>query len=128
MIKVAAKTSAGVGVFGNITASISLCKFSTSHFLYNTFLLTVDVNASSTAIWVIWDQVENDVLITWNRTSSQCTDKSESFKNHSLSNCTSYEIPDLKKFTEYNITVCINGSTCNSRAVTTNEAGMFIIL
>ena len=37
VIKVAAKTSAGVGVFGNITASISLCKFSTSHFLYNTF-------------------------------------------------------------------------------------------
>ena len=38
VIKVAAKTSAGVGVFGNITASTtSLCKFSTSHFLYNTF-------------------------------------------------------------------------------------------
>ena len=38
VIKVAAKTSAGVGVFGNITASItSLCKFSTSYFLYNTF-------------------------------------------------------------------------------------------
>ena len=38
VIKVAAKTSAGVGVFGNITASTtSLCKFSTSHFHYNTF-------------------------------------------------------------------------------------------
>ena len=37
VIKVAAKTSAGVGVFGNITASTSLCKFSTSHFFYNTF-------------------------------------------------------------------------------------------
>ena len=89
-------------------------------------MLTVDVNASSTTIGVIWDQVENDVLITWNRTSSQCTDKSESFKNHSLSNSTSYEIPDLNKFTEYNITVCINGSTCDFSIVTTNEAGMFI--
>ena len=37
VIKVAAKTSAGVGVFGNITASTSLCKFSTSYLLYNTF-------------------------------------------------------------------------------------------
>ena len=37
VIKVAAKTSAGVGVFGNITASTSLCKFSTSYFFYNTF-------------------------------------------------------------------------------------------
>ena len=38
VIKVAAKTSAGFGVFGNITASTSLCKFSTSHFHYNTFV------------------------------------------------------------------------------------------
>ena len=37
VIKVAAKISAGVGVFGNITASTSLCKFSTSYLLYNTF-------------------------------------------------------------------------------------------
>ena len=88
--------------------------------------MTVDVNASTTVIGVIWGQVESDVLITWNRTSSQCTDKSESFKNHSLSNSTSYEILDLKKFTEYNITVCINGSTCDFNIVTTNEAGMFI--
>ena len=86
--------------------------------------MTVDVNASSTAIGVIWDQVENEVLITWNMTSSQCTDKSESFKNHSLSNSTSYEIPDVREFTEYNITVCINGSTCDFHIVTTNEAGM----
>ena len=88
--------------------------------------MTVDVNASTTVIGVIWGQVENEVLITWHRTSSQCTDKSESFKNHSLSHSPSYMIPDLKEITEYNVTVCINGSICDSSIVTTNEAGMFI--
>ena len=81
----------------------------------------------SSTIGVTWAQVENDVQITWNRTSSQCIDSGESFKSHPLSNSTSYEILDLKEFTEYNITVCINDSTCDSSIVITNEAGMFIL-
>ena len=81
----------------------------------------------SSTIGVTWAQVENDVQITWNRTSSQCIDSGKSFKNHSLSNSTSYEILDLKEFTEYNITVCINDSTCDSSIVITNEGGMFIL-
>ena len=81
----------------------------------------------SSTTGVIWGQVENDVQITWNRTSSQCIDSGENFKSHPLSNSTSYEILGLKEFTEYNITVCINDSICDSSIVTTNEAGMFIL-
>ena len=80
---------------------------------------------ASTTIGVTLGQVENDVLITWNRTSSQCVDNGESFKTHPLSNSTMYMIPALEEYTEYNITVCINDSTCAFSIVTTNQAGMF---
>ena len=88
-------------------------------------MCTVEVSVASTTIGVTLGQVENDVLITWNRTSSQCVDNSEGFKTHHLSNSTMYMIPALEEYTEYNITVCINNSTFSFSIVTTNQAGMF---
>ncbi|CAI8035583.1 Receptor-type tyrosine-protein phosphatase F, partial [Geodia barretti] len=106
VIQVAAENDAGVGVFGNLNAST----------------LLFEVSVASTTIGVTLGQVENDVLITWNRTSSQCVDNGESFKTHPLSNSTMYMIPALEEYTEYNITVCINDSTCAFSIVTTNQA------
>ncbi|CAI8041220.1 Tyrosine-protein phosphatase Lar [Geodia barretti] len=105
VIQVAAKNDAGVGVFGNLNAST----------------LPFEVSVASTTIGVTLGQVENDVLITWNRTSSQCVDNGKSFKTHHLSNSTMYMIPALEEYTEYNITVCINNSTCAFSIVTTNQ-------
>ena len=84
---------------------------------------------ASTTVGVTWAQVENDVLITWNKTSSQCidNDESSSLKHQSLSNNNSFVITDLMEFTEYNISVCINDSICDFSIVTTDQAGMWFI-
>ena len=89
----------------------------------------VEVNMASTTIDITWAQVQNDVLITWNRISNQCIDNDESLslENQSLSNNKSFVITGLKEFTEYNISVCINDSICDFSIVTTDQAGMWFI-
>ena len=72
----------------------------------------------------------DDVLITWNKILSiTCTENDTSVENcMSLHDKTSYMITDLKAFTEYNITVCINSSICATEIVMTNEAGIIYLL
>ncbi|CAI8053562.1 Receptor-type tyrosine-protein phosphatase delta, partial [Geodia barretti] len=115
LIKVAANNTAGRGVFGNISAS--------------TLLFEVHViSTTSTSINISWPEVDYEVLITWISTlSSHCTQNvDQSLKNDSVNGQASYVIDGLKVFTEYNITLCINGSICTFKTVVTNATGVFI--
>jgi hypothetical protein len=115
LIKVAANNTVGRGVFGNISAS--------------TLLFEVHViSTTPTAINILWPEVNYGVIITWTSTpSSHCTQNiDQSLKNDSVNGQASYVIDGLKVFTEYNITLCINGSISTFKTVVTNATGVFI--
>ncbi|CAI8019257.1 Protein sidekick-2, partial [Geodia barretti] len=108
LIQVAANNTAGRGVFGNISAS--------------TLFEVHVISTTSTSINISWAEVDYEVLITWISTlSSHCTQNiDQSLKNDSVNGKSSYVIDGLKVFTEYNITLCINGSICTFKTVVTN--------
>ena len=98
---------------------------------YQVLLCAVEVHVistTSTSINISWAEVDYEVLITWISTlSSHCTQNiDQSLKNDSLNGKSSYVIDGLKVFTEYNITLCINGSICTFKTVVTNATGVFI--
>lgn len=82
---------------------------------------------NSTAIRITWPEVENDVMIIWNKAlANQCTENDTDIENFAHGQ-TPYIITGLKEFTEYNITVCINGSVCAYKSVMTDEAGICLL-
>ncbi|CAI8016066.1 Netrin receptor DCC [Geodia barretti] len=108
LIQVAANNTVGRGVFGSISAS--------------TLFEVHVISTTSTSINISWAKVDYEVLITWISTlSSNCTQNiDQSLKKDSLNGKSSYVIDGLKVFTEYNITLCINGSICTFKTVVTN--------
>ena len=98
---------------------------------YQVLLCAVEVHVistTSTSINISWAKVDYEVLITWISTlSSNCTQNiDQSLKKDSLNGKSSYVIDGLKVFTEYNITLCINGSISTFKTVVTNATGVFI--
>ena len=91
---------------------------------YQVLLCAVEVHVistTSTSINISWAKVDYEVLITWISTlSSNCTQNiDQSLKKDSVKD-------GLKVFTEYNITLCINGSISTFKTVVTNATGVFI--
>ena len=143
LIQVAGETRAGIGAFGNVTASTQQCELviyatvnNYSHqnmFAYTLHTVEVMTSTTATNISLAWPRVNNSVTISWKMmASSQCVENGtdgESHSDESHSDEQSFMISDLKEFSEYNITVCINGSRiCASKTVVTNQTGSYIIM
>ena len=134
LIQVAGETRAGIGVFGNVTASTQQCELviyatvnNYSHqnmFAYTLHTVEVMTSTTATNISLAWPRVNNSVTISWKMmASSQCVENGTDSESHSDEQ--SIMISDLKEFSEYNITVCINGSRiCTSKTVVTDQTGM----
>ena len=93
-------------------------------------LHTVEVMTSTTAtnISLAWPRVNNSVTISWKMmASSQCVENGTDGESHSDEQ--SFMISGLMEFSEYNITVCINGSRiCASKTVVTNQTGILHVI
>ena len=128
-IEVAGINRAGIGKFGNITASTAPCKLMCLVICSNQTLpyynaVKFYTSMSSTVINITWPRVSHDVLITWIRIPcNMCTELNVT-EIKSLHRQT-FSISDLEPFTDYNVTVCIaNISICASDTVMTKEASM----
>ena len=129
LIQVAGETRAGIGVFGNVTASTQ-CELVIFSSMLILFIHAVEVMTSTTAtnISLAWPRVNNSVTISWKMmASSQCVENGTDGEGHSDEE--SFMISGLKEFSEYNITVCINGSRiCASKTVVTNQTGILHVI
>ena len=135
MIEVAAVNDAGIGIYGNITAKTKSCKLQSFSLLIQNHLWHIIciveimvLSKTSTTIMLEWSQANytamKTVTISWIMDSLCMYEENVDGETENNTIVAPYVITELKAYSSYIITVCVEDLVCKSVNETTSESGM----
>ena len=135
-IEVAAVNDAGIGVYGNIIANTKLCKLQSFSLLIQKesplvcicIVEIVVLSKTSTLIMLEWSEPNYTAMktltILWMMDSLCMYEGNVDGETVNSTIIAPYVITELKAYSSYNITVCVEDLVCKSVNETTSESGM----
>ena len=133
VIEVAAVNDAGIGIYGNITAKTKLCKLQSFSLLIRievciSIVEIVVLSKTSTTIMLEWSKPNYTAMktltILWRMDSLCMYEGNVDGETVNSTIVAPYEITELKAYSSYVITVCVEDLVCKSVNETTSESGM----
>ena len=136
VIEVAAVNDAGIGIYGNITAKTKLCKLQSFSLLIQKesplvcicIVEIVVLSKTSTSIMLEWSEPNYTAMktltILWRMDSLCMYEDNVDGGTVNSTIIAPYVITELKAYSSYNITVCVEDLVCKSVNETTSESGM----
>ena len=136
VIEVAAVNDAGIGIYGNITAKTKLCKLQSFSLLIQkesslVCICIVEImvlSKTSTTIMLEWSEPNYTAMktfrISWMMDSLCMYEENVDGETVNNTIVAPYVITELKAYSSYIITVCVEDLVCKSVNETTSESGM----